>query len=272
MIVRCLTTTSDGQPVGAYNNTVGIEPDTVFPVTPGREYPVYGITIHLGHAWYYIHDDDDLAWPIWTPASVFEVLDGRLPASWILGYFRFPPKRQYPLISFPEWASDHYFYERLVDGEPDAVRIYASRRTEVDGMHMRVGYRARLWRALRGGRTYAGVGHIEAQPMVDEIAIAVAVAEDVSRELDDDYVGLWVLPHGIRLHWPEASDDEVRSLTHSILSALTSNDVVLGDLDGNTGEFSPWSVGNPVEAAMEAWVQLGHDPRLGDIAWLVRTP
>jgi hypothetical protein len=132
MIVRCLTTTAGGLPANAYDSNMGINPDTVFPVTPGQAYPVYAITILLGRAWFYIQNDDGLAWPTWTPASVFEILDGHMPASWILNYFRLAPDDQYPLISFPEWAADHYFYERLVDGEPEAVRIYASRRAEVD--------------------------------------------------------------------------------------------------------------------------------------------
>jgi len=38
---------------------------------------------------------------------------------------------EYPLISFPEWASDHFFYERLVDGDPETMRIYANRVAEI---------------------------------------------------------------------------------------------------------------------------------------------
>lgn len=132
MIVRCLAAIADGLPANAYDSNQGVSSDTEFPVTPGRAYPVYAVTMFLGIPWYYVQDDDGLAWPTWVPAGMFEVLDGHLPASWILGYFRFAPNDQYPLISFPEWASDHHFYERLVDGDPDAVRIYASRRAEVD--------------------------------------------------------------------------------------------------------------------------------------------
>jgi hypothetical protein len=132
MIVRCLTTTAGGLSAYAYDSRRGITPETEYPVTPGRDYHVVAITILQGHARYYIHDDDDLAWPIWTPASVFEIIDGHLPASWIVGYFRFAPDNQHPLISFPEWALDHYFYERLVDGEPDAVQTYAFRRAEAE--------------------------------------------------------------------------------------------------------------------------------------------
>ena len=132
MIVECLTTTADGLPASAYDSASGTTRDTEYPVTPGRHYAVYGITILHGHAWYYIHDDDDLDWPIHTPASMFAVIDGHLPTSWIVGYFRFAPDNQRPHISFPEWASDHYFYERLVDGDAEAARVYAIRRAEAE--------------------------------------------------------------------------------------------------------------------------------------------
>jgi hypothetical protein len=104
----------------------------------------------------------------------------------------------------------------------------------------------------------------------DQMAVALAAAVDIDRELDEDYVGLWVLPRCIRLDWPHPNDRLVRSISTSILLALTSRDVVLGDLDGDTGEFLPWSVADPVETAMAMWVRLGRDPRLGEIAWLSR--
>jgi len=107
--------------------------------------------------------------------------------------------------------------------------------------------------------------------MTVEEAIAVAVAEKMSRELDDDYVELWSLPWYVRQDWPTASDEKVRYLCGSILRALTSTDVVLGDLDFNTGKFSPWKIDDPVDRAMAMWLQLGRDPTMGEIAWLSRT-
>jgi hypothetical protein len=105
----------------------------------------------------------------------------------------------------------------------------------------------------------------------DKVATAVVVGEKVSRELDEDYVGLWVLPWHIRREWPEASDDEVRELAESILRALESADVTFGDLDGETGEFLPLSVADPVATVIAAWVRLGRDPNIGELAWLART-
>jgi hypothetical protein len=104
----------------------------------------------------------------------------------------------------------------------------------------------------------------------DERATAVQVAEKLSRELDEDYVGLWKVPWHIRRAWPNASDDQVRSLAGSILTALLSSDVRLGDLNADTGEFWPWPGENSVEAAIEAWARLGRDPNIGEVAWLAR--
>lgn len=50
----------------------------------------------------------------------------------MVGYFHFGRDNQYPILSFPGWATDHRFYERLVDGDADAVRIFNERRQEVE--------------------------------------------------------------------------------------------------------------------------------------------
>jgi hypothetical protein len=113
---------------------MGVNADTEFPVTVGRSYHVYAVTIFLGIAWYYILNDDQHPWPTWTPAPLFDVKDGSLPASWRFGYFRFSNGHEYPILSFPEWSSDHAFYERLVDGEAEEVQIFEKRRREVEAL------------------------------------------------------------------------------------------------------------------------------------------
>ncbi|HEX9643642.1 MAG TPA: hypothetical protein VGC11_06565 [Acidimicrobiia bacterium] len=109
-------------------------PESMFPLTIGRIYVVYGITTFRGHVRYYVLDDDQLPYPVWRLAPLFDLLDGRLPSSWRFGYFRLDSADVgVPIITFPEWANDHYFYERLVDGDPDAVATFAWRRTEAEG-------------------------------------------------------------------------------------------------------------------------------------------
>lgn len=132
MIVRCTARTGDVLPSMSRDSSVGIDGSTEFPVTVGRSYLVFAMTIYLGVAWYYIMDDDGHAWPTWVPAPLFEVVDGSLPASWRVGYFHFGREDQYPIVSFPEWAEDQQFYERLVDGDATAVRIFSERKREIE--------------------------------------------------------------------------------------------------------------------------------------------
>jgi len=132
VIVRSIANSGDVLPPTSRDRTVGIDENTEFPVTIGRSYPVFAMTIYLGVAWYYILNDDGHEWPTWAPAPLFELLDGSLPASWRLGYFHFSQERQFPILSFPEWANDHTFYERLVDGDATAVRTFSERRLEIE--------------------------------------------------------------------------------------------------------------------------------------------
>jgi len=132
MIVRCVANTGEALPVMSRDSGRGFDADTEFPVSIGGSYAVFAMTVFLGIAWYYILDDDGNPWPTWAPSTLFEVNDGSLPPSWQVGYFRFSREDQYPILSFPEWARDHQFYERLVAGDNEAVRTFAQRRREVE--------------------------------------------------------------------------------------------------------------------------------------------
>lgn len=133
MIVRCIANTGQALPTVNVDPRMGLDRSAEFPLTVGSSYTVVAVTIFLGTAWYYVLDDDGLDWPVWKPSSLFEIEDGSLPASWKFGYFRFSLENQFPILSFPEWAGDHRFYERLVDGDPATVEIFVRRRQEIEG-------------------------------------------------------------------------------------------------------------------------------------------
>ncbi len=86
-----------------------------------------------GHAWYYVLDDNELPYPVWELAELFEVKDGSLPSCWVAGYVRVGSAVEgYPVFSFPEWAHDRLFYERLVDGDSSACLVFEARRFEME--------------------------------------------------------------------------------------------------------------------------------------------
>lgn len=133
MRVRCIASSGSALPASCIDEPANITRDTEFPLTVGSDYVVYGTTMHRGHCWYYVFDDNKLTYPVWKLAPLFEVSDPALPHDWIVGYTRsdnYP--ESYPVFSFPEWALDHYFYERLVDGDATAVAIFAARRVSAE--------------------------------------------------------------------------------------------------------------------------------------------
>lgn len=134
MRVRCVANSGADLPDVCIDASLGISREKEFPLTIGSSYAVYAITTFKGSVWYYVFDDNELAYPVWRLAPLFEVGDPSLPDTWVYGYIRKDPKEVgFPLISFPEWALDHSFYERLVDGDEQAVTTFAMRKVEIEG-------------------------------------------------------------------------------------------------------------------------------------------
>jgi len=83
----------------------------------------------------YLCDENypEFRFPKWYPFSFFEVVDSRLSKYWEIGQFDFSEKYgKVAIISFPEWARDATFYERLVDGDPEALKVFEKYKTLID--------------------------------------------------------------------------------------------------------------------------------------------
>jgi hypothetical protein len=133
MRVTCLANTGRALPAVCLDSHRGLSIEKNFPLTVGLTYVVYAITMYRGFAWYYVLDDHQLPYRVWEPAPLFEVESGDIPQGWIVGYER-PQNDElgFPVVSFPEWVMDGYFYERLVDGDEDAVAVFEHRRVAAE--------------------------------------------------------------------------------------------------------------------------------------------
>ena len=133
MYVTCIANSGHQLPDSSIDDRIGHSRDTEFPLTIGREYAVYAVTSWGGEYYYYVFDDNDQEYPVWNLARLFEVSDGSIPASWVFSYLKAAdPSEDYFVMSFPAWATDRYFYERLVDGEPEAKAAFAQHRPEAE--------------------------------------------------------------------------------------------------------------------------------------------
>jgi hypothetical protein len=136
MRVTCIASSGRTLPLSTLDERAGISRGTDFALTVGSRYVVYAITTFHGHCWYYVFDDNRLPYPVWKLAPLFEILDPAIPPDWVCGYVRKSEEDEgFPVISFPEWACDHSFYERLVDGDPEATAVFEMRRVSAESGH-----------------------------------------------------------------------------------------------------------------------------------------
>jgi hypothetical protein len=93
-------------------------------LTIGAEYAVQAMTQRDGGFWLFLHTVPQSDFPYPYPVEFFQFIDSSPPSHWRLEYGRSGHGPVFKTLSFAEWATDDLFYEKLVDGEEDAVRIY----------------------------------------------------------------------------------------------------------------------------------------------------
>jgi len=95
----------------------------------GQIYFVYGIIFWDNTPWFYICENEDDEYPKPVAADFFDIIDQRMPTEWQLAYrcIGVSPRTE---IVFSEWAKDPMFYERLVDGVEEQLKIFQKYKTQ----------------------------------------------------------------------------------------------------------------------------------------------
>lgn len=78
----------------------------------------------------YLHTVKESDYPYPYPIEMFEVIDATVPTAWCLTFEQQPFGVCLKRISFPEWANDDSFYEKLVGGDETAIAIYKHRKMD----------------------------------------------------------------------------------------------------------------------------------------------
>lgn len=98
----------------------------------GKEYLVTGILFGGGTLDYLI---DDGGYISAYPYPLFEVIDNRLPSNWIFKSFK-NTDQNYPcreaVFGYYELVFDDTHYEKLIDADENACRIYFRRKIELE--------------------------------------------------------------------------------------------------------------------------------------------
>jgi hypothetical protein len=94
-------------------------------LTAGRKYEVHALAVFDGQAMLQIIDD--LRYPAWLPAWLFEVVDASLPTDWICNTYQADPV----VLAGPSFvAKDQGSYRRMVEQQADEVDLFWKRVAE----------------------------------------------------------------------------------------------------------------------------------------------
>ncbi|MDR1199196.1 MAG: hypothetical protein LBK94_09355 [Prevotellaceae bacterium] len=139
MKIKCLSNT--GAALRVYENKsfknnelgrFGSTGYTEFGLPIGKEYLVMGIIFGEGTLDYLI---DDGGYISAYPYPLFEVIDNKLPSSWFFKSLK-NTDANYPyqeaVLGYYELVFDNTHYEKLIDVEENACRIYFRRKIELE--------------------------------------------------------------------------------------------------------------------------------------------
>lgn len=139
MKVRCIYNT--GEALRAFENKLlrkdelgkfGATGHTMYGLVIDKEYTVMGMFLGEGILDYLIDDDGHISA---YPYPLFEVIDNKLPASWFFKSLK-NTDENYPyqeaIWGYYELIFDNSHYEKLVDGDQEAQRIYFRRKIEIE--------------------------------------------------------------------------------------------------------------------------------------------
>src|SRR6266481_3288142 len=102
MKVRCIGNRGSNLPPALLDPKSNRDENTLFALTIGKTYVVYGLTVYRSFLWYYLCDEEFTYFPIWNPSPLFEIVDHRVSKYWEVNYS--PDGRDTTIIvAYPEW-------------------------------------------------------------------------------------------------------------------------------------------------------------------------
>lgn len=133
MKVKCIYNNVNDLPNYLVGKDKTCKENSSFHLKINKEYIVYAMTVMDDIVWYYICDEDYSTFPVLVPCPLFEVVDKKISRYWI---FNCTPIHNYTDFncewSFPEWANDIYFYNKLVEWEKTEEDLFAYYKQKMD--------------------------------------------------------------------------------------------------------------------------------------------
>jgi hypothetical protein len=129
MLVQCITNNFRELPDLSVRNRLaesihieGGDEDLVV----GKNYEVFALE-QWSDGGIRVVEDSDYPYPF--PLEMFSVVDPAFPVDWSVAFEKRSLGLVVKRISYSEWCSDDRYYEKLVDGDEDAIANYRAHRS-----------------------------------------------------------------------------------------------------------------------------------------------
>lgn len=101
---------------------IGDTKDTVFHLTIGKVYGIFGIAVYRGVPLFLLCGDDDL--PDWYPTDLFLISDPRVPKDWFAALYPGNDVGLQFLIGYERMVTDQLHYDALLERDPAALESF----------------------------------------------------------------------------------------------------------------------------------------------------
>ena len=138
MLVKCILNDLNLIKDEALKKRIDVEiysPNGKIPLSVNKDYLVYGVEFWSNlYPRFYICDDryPRMNYPVPYFADFFSMIDNRVSKYWAFGIRNGAEGKIYPSLSFKEWVDDPSFFERLIDGDTNAKKVFEKYKNLMD--------------------------------------------------------------------------------------------------------------------------------------------
>lgn len=131
MRVRCKSNRGADLIPPYFNPRTGKPESQSYALTVGRSYVVYALGFGDPGTWVYIADDHFADGPRVYPLCLFEIEQGAVSRTWELAVGK-RDSEQAQMLAPREWLSMEWFFNRVFDGDAEAVAAFAEMKQRID--------------------------------------------------------------------------------------------------------------------------------------------
>lgn len=132
MKVKCIANMGDGLSKQAIK--AGRNLDSVFHLKIGDIYVVYGINLWR-NSLNYLTMNQVGTLPIWSPAELFEVVDGKMPPDWYFKYLGHSEEYLDAAWGYKDLTYNPPHYDGLLGGDKNALEIFFENKKKIDSLY-----------------------------------------------------------------------------------------------------------------------------------------